>query len=490
MSLLSKFQNQRGLFGRMARGGAWLGVASASEQGFRFVRNMLLARLLAPQAFGLMAIVLSVCSLLQVLTGLGIKEAIVQNPRGAEPSFLNGAWWIALARGLFLYLAALLAAPWVAGFYDAPELAGLLRIAFIGVLAQGAMSAGAYVAVKQMRYSRWVLVQQGGSIIGIATTLTLAFVLKGVLALVIGYATEGIARCLLSYIFCPFKPHWKFCRDDMHSLLHFAGGMFGLPVLMMIYNEGAVFVAGKICTKQDLGIFAMALTVARIPSMFSNQVSELLMPVFSEIQRDPRRVNQGVLKFTTLAVIVGLPATVFISVFGREILSVAYGSRYAAGWLPLCFLFLNELILFCNVPLVTVYMALGKPWLLRRFSLIRASLIVLLSWPLIHRWNIVGAAAVPLISMVAAFGFQLYRLRILTNLELNLYTDLWRRALLISLPCGLGAICLRQFLGGFEAVGRLLSAVTIVAVIVGVVGAVALRERSIRNYFWPFARKT
>src|SRR6185503_15404597 len=112
--------------------------------------------------------------------------------------------------------------------------------------------------------SKWVLVQQGASFIGISTTLLLAVALKGVWALVLGYATEGVARCLLSYLICPFKPGVQFTREDLRGLLTFASGMFGLPVLMMIYNEGAIFAVGKLCTKEQLGIFAMALTIARI----------------------------------------------------------------------------------------------------------------------------------------------------------------------------------------------------------------------------------
>jgi O-antigen/teichoic acid export membrane protein len=113
LKVIEKLRNHPGLFGRMARGGAWLGLGSAGENALRFVRNMVLARLLAPEAFGVMAIVLSICSLFQVLTGLGIKESIVQNPRGAERSFLNGAWWISVVRGLLLYAVAFVASPWI-----------------------------------------------------------------------------------------------------------------------------------------------------------------------------------------------------------------------------------------------------------------------------------------------------------------------------------------------------------------------------------------
>jgi O-antigen/teichoic acid export membrane protein len=76
---------------KAARGGMWLGSGSAAEQVTRFARNILLARLLAPSAFGAMAIVLSSSSLIASLSDVGIWPAVIQNPRGGNKAFLNAA---------------------------------------------------------------------------------------------------------------------------------------------------------------------------------------------------------------------------------------------------------------------------------------------------------------------------------------------------------------------------------------------------------------
>lgn len=94
-----------GLKAKAARGGAWLAVASGLDQGFRFVRNMILTRLLAPEAFGLMAIVLAVNTFFESFSDVGIDTAVVQNPRSEERPYLNAAWWISFVRALGLYLS-------------------------------------------------------------------------------------------------------------------------------------------------------------------------------------------------------------------------------------------------------------------------------------------------------------------------------------------------------------------------------------------------
>jgi O-antigen/teichoic acid export membrane protein len=102
-----------GLRAKAIRGGAWLGSGSVAEQFSRFPRNMLLARILAPSAFGTMAIVLSFSSLVESLTEVGVRQAIIQNPRGGENAYLNTGWWMGMVRGIGVYAIIFAVAPWV-----------------------------------------------------------------------------------------------------------------------------------------------------------------------------------------------------------------------------------------------------------------------------------------------------------------------------------------------------------------------------------------
>ena len=110
-----------GLRAKAARGGAWLGSGSFAEQVSRFARNIFLARLLAPSAFGAMAIVLSSSSLIASFSDVGVLPAIVQNPRGGDRVYLNAAWWLGMARALFIYVTIFAASPWISRFYGNAE---------------------------------------------------------------------------------------------------------------------------------------------------------------------------------------------------------------------------------------------------------------------------------------------------------------------------------------------------------------------------------
>src|SRR5579871_1404276 len=248
---------------RVFRGGAWLGVGSVSEQSLRFVRNMILARLLAPAAFGTMAIVMSAASLLQAFTEIGVREALIQNPKGRDSEFVNAAWWMAFSRSIFIYLILFALAPEVAKFYGNADLTSLLRVATISLVLEGAISTRAYVAMKDLRFSKWAAVNHGGGILGVLTTVILGFLFRDVWALVIGTCAESAARCVLSFVICPFFPSIKVDRAAFKELVRFSKGLFGLAPLVIIYMRLDIFVLGKLIPTAQLGYYSLGISVAQ-----------------------------------------------------------------------------------------------------------------------------------------------------------------------------------------------------------------------------------
>ena len=120
----------RNLKARAARGSLWLGGASTFDQVTRFVRQVILVRILAPADFGLMALVIAASRAFDTFTEVGVRQCVVQSKSGGTDEFLNAAWWSSMARGVMLYVVGLLMAPYVCRFYDRPDLLPLLQVAF------------------------------------------------------------------------------------------------------------------------------------------------------------------------------------------------------------------------------------------------------------------------------------------------------------------------------------------------------------------------
>lgn len=418
---------------RVARGGLWLGAGSSFEQLSRLLRNMILTRILAPEAFGLMAIVLAVNAAFESFTQVGIKEAIIQNPDGRDRTYLNGAWWFAFARGLALYLIVFACAPWIANFYGNPELVLMMRVAFLVLLFNGIMSSEAYVAIKQMKFKRWVIIFHGGGVLGIVTAVLMAFIIKNVWALVIGFSVEGIARCILSYIICPFFPGINFDREKLRSLLKFAKGMIGLPILTFIFMRADVFVIGKLCPMSELGLYSMAAMIAWAPFQFISSITgRIMMPAFSEKQSNNEWINKWTLKITSMIATMGFPLLCFVIFYGRDVLTLVYGTRYGSVSIPFAIIFATALMRTSSLPIATVYMMSGRPELQRLFTGIRAILMVAFIFPATKWFGVNGAATAGLVSMLIGFLLQVRRMHEITGLDIRQYYRIFFHVLCIS----------------------------------------------------------
>ncbi len=411
-----------GLAARCARGSATLAVGTVAERGARFIRNVILARLIAPDQFGIMAIILAAGQLFEAITELGIRPAIIQNKRGATETFLNTAWWLSALRGAVLYLVGIIVAPQVAAFYAQPSLTPLLRVAFLTVLFNGLTSTGLAVLQRNLQFGRYIGVMQGAGLAGTLVTLGLVVFVRDVRALVLGAVAEAAFCCLASFILCPIRPRLGIDRACLGELLAFTRGMIGLPLLTFVVMSADVFVLGKVCSSTELGMYSLALALANIPqTVFSRVFQPLLLPVLSGAQDDLPALRNTVLRMTRLLFTFGIPLTASFVIFGRPMLALAYGPTYSAvsdAFGVLCVYFLLSLL---GVIIASAYLAVGRPALHRRFTIIRALLVSALIYPASRGWGPVGAAAALLVSTALANVFQLRNLDGLLTLPLRTY---------------------------------------------------------------------
>lgn len=444
-SASSVFQGEN-LKAKVFRGGAWLGGASFAEQMARFARNMILTRVLAPEAFGMMAIVMSAGSLIDTFTDIGIKDAIIQNPRGGEDRYLNAGWWMVVARGIVIYSLIFSLAPWLARFYGNPELAPLIRVALLSVLFYSFMSAGAYLGLKQMKFGKWATLYHGGGIFGVVTTVILSFYIPNVWALVIGYCAEAAGRCLLSYLLCPYLPRFRWNNDAGRDLFKFSRGLFGLSLLNLIFARADIFVLAKLYSAAELGLYSMAVYLIQTPIGFlMGLLGQTLLPTLSQIQGDEGRVNRIFLQVTSLLVMLGMPAFVFVFFCGRSVLTLMYGHPYSAAAAPLIAASAVALFNTLNGQITSVFYARGLPQLHRTCVLIMAIAMIALIYPFAKWFGFVGAQLACLVSVLLGFLFQMARLRALTRFDLSQFGKPLLLSGVISVSAVAVCLCARPF---------------------------------------------
>ena len=268
---------------------------------------------------------MSASSAIHTITDIGIKEALIQNPRGSEEHYMGAAWWLALGRAVTLAFLVCLIAPWMASFYGNSEITPLLRVATLSVILDGAFSSRAYIAMKEMKFSRWAAINHGGGIIGIVITVVLSFFIRDVWALVLGLCCESAARCVLSFVICPYLPLLNWNTAAIRDLLRFSKGLFGLAFLNLIFARTDIFVLAKLYPAAQLGVYSMALYLAQTPvSYLMNLLGQTMLPTFSHIQGDESKLGEFSYKYRPLS-FSSDPALVFVIFCGHSLLMIVYG---------------------------------------------------------------------------------------------------------------------------------------------------------------------
>jgi len=157
-----------------------------------------------------------------------------------------------------------------------------------------------------------------------------------------------------------------------------------------------------------------------------------MMPAFSKIHKDLKRINQSILKITSGIALLGFPVLIFVILCGKDLLSIVYGEQYAAVSIPFAIVFAVAFMRICTRPIVTVYFAMGRPGLNRIFVVIRAILMVILIVPTVKRFGLTGAAIAGFIASLS-YVFQVLQIRSLTNLNLWQYGLIYLQASGISI---------------------------------------------------------
>ena len=443
MSLLRRYDRAKvivgdllisdGLRAKVVRGGTWLGAGSAAEQAVRFARNMILTRLLAPNAFGAMAIVMSCSSIIGTLTDVGQRAAVIQNPRGRENAYLNAGWWMGMGRAICMYAIIFAFAPFVGHFYGNTELCALLRVALLSTLFEGAMSPRSILPEKDMKFGRWMAISNGGGICGVITTVILSFYIRDVWALAIGACSENAFRCLLSYIVCPGLPSLGWDRHVVRELYKFSRAVVGLSFLNLVFSRTDIFVLGKLYSTTTLGLYTMGVLLVQTPSSFiTKMMGQILFPSFAHVQDNKERVNRILIESTSWLILLGLPGVVVIYLCGHSLLTVIYGARYVAAAGPLAVaavvVFLNVL----NAAITCVFNGIGLPALHRRAVAASAGAMLIAIYPACKLFGIVGGQIAALLAIILSYFLQVMRMRGLTGLDLLRYGKAF-------VPAGLGS---------------------------------------------------
>ncbi len=331
--LLKAFKGD-GYQARAIRSTGFVLLNFGGENMLRLASNIILARLLFPEAFGLMALVQVVIAGAAMFSDLGFRGAIVQHERGDEPAFLNTAWTLQVMRGVLLMVIVMALAGPAARFYEEPLLADLLMIAAFVPLISSLDSTKTLTADRTLQIERLTIMTLSTQFIGVVVTVALAWWLGTVWALAFGLLVSPILKTILSHLWLEgHSNRLQLEKESVWALLTYGGFIFVASVAGFFAMHGDRAVLGKFVDLDDLAIYNIAMLLALVPRKLSNAVAgRVIFPLYarrppaeSEVNR--RKINRARMLVTGPLLLV---AAAF-GVFGDHLIQLLYDERYAAA---------------------------------------------------------------------------------------------------------------------------------------------------------------
>lgn len=325
------------LRGLVLRGSIWTLGGYGATQLLRLGSNLILTRLLFPDAFGLMSLVSVFMQGLQMFSDIGIGPAIIQNKQGDDPKFLNTAWTMQIVRGFVLWMVSCLIAWPVAEFYAEPMLKELLPVVGMTAAINGFQTTAVFTANRRLQLGRLTILRIIHQIVAIVVLVVWAWCHRSVWALAGGGVVTAAIMCPLGFWMMrshPHRLHWN--RESGRNLLRFGRWIFVGTILTFLAGQIDRLVLGKYASMEYLGVYSIALMLVTLPrDVLGKLVTAILFPVLSQCARkEPARLTARIRLAREVLLPVGVLAVTGIVLGAPVFISLLYDARYSdAGWI-------------------------------------------------------------------------------------------------------------------------------------------------------------
>jgi O-antigen/teichoic acid export membrane protein len=389
---------QRVTSSRLLSAGMWTLGGSFASQVIRFGANLLLTRLLAPEAFGLAAIVTSITVGAELISDLGVGPAVVSSDRVDDPAFLRTAWTLKFVRGAFLGLGLVAVAYPLSLWFSEPALFGMLAVSAGSAALRGGNHICEFTLTRRLDQRTMTLMQLVTNVVGVIATASLALWLQSAWALVFGNAIVEIVQFVVThYVGRDLKMRFQWEAVSLQSLRRFGRWVFVSSLLTYAVGQGDRIFLGSLMSMADLGCYSLAANLgAMVPNFVGALHDRVLLPLYADEGRATTdaflnkfaRARAGLLWLM-------LPPLCVLIALGDKVVGLLWDERYqSAGWMLQLFAVGH---LFASVGNIgAIHFVRGETWISMVLESVRA--VVLLGGVALGYWlggltGIIGAIA-------------------------------------------------------------------------------------------------
>ncbi len=382
---------------------------------------VLLARLLAPDDFGLLAMAGVYTVLVNVFVEAGISAAVIQRQR-LDPEHLDTGFWLNAGQGVALCSVSVAAAPAIAHLFNAPQLTPVVRWLSLSFIVSSGGGIPTALLRRNFGFRPLAIRAVMAAVVGGITAVGMAVAGMGVWSLVAQRLADGLTRTVLVWLACSWRPRLRISAPHARELFAFSRHLIASRLMVFGSRRADQFLIGYFLGAIALGYYYIGYRVVRlIVEMLARSVSSVLLPTFSRLQHDTGRMRAAYYASVRLAGIVTVPAFLGLAVLAPEVTAVAFGPKWSDSSSVMSILALAGVlqgISFMNAPTIA---AAGKPswsvWLNGLDGIVNVVAIVIA----VQQGTITAVASAYTIRAYLIFPVRLLAARRLLGISLRTY---------------------------------------------------------------------
>jgi lipopolysaccharide exporter len=389
---------ERSLSQKVGRGVVWVTAKIVVTGVLGLITAIILARLLLPSDFGLMAIAMAIITFIQGTTDTGFTSALIQKQDKPE-EFLNTVWTAELIRSTILAMVLVFLSPLLSTFFADPRVTKILRVLALSIVIQGFRNVGVVFFRKNLQFNKTFIVEVGPLMANTVVVIPFAFVLRSVWALVWATLATSLVTCIVSYIMHPYRPRLEFNLSKCQELFGFGKWIFGQSIINMFLNQVLTMFIGKFHGIASLGFYNRALAFSStILQQVCSIVWQIAYPLYSQLQSEPERLKRAYLSSAYLLYFGGLPLAGGLFILSEDFVHLFLTDK----WLPI--VPLMQILSMCtaieiiNTPSTILFQAIGSPGIGTKITALSVILMSLMIYPLSFWWGLSGTITALLLS--------------------------------------------------------------------------------------------
>ena len=317
------------LKGKTVRGGAVTVLSQILKQMLGIGSTIVLARLLTPADYGLVAMVAAVTGFVAIFKDMGLSMATVQRPEISHEQ-ISTLFWINVALSLAIFFITASLAPFVSWYYGEPKLTLITIYLAIGFIFGGLTVQHQALLRRQMRFKSLALIEIGSLGLGIAVGVGFALFGIGYWALVLMALTTSLATALGTWVMCPWKPGMPKHIGEVRSMLSFGGNLTGFNIVNYFARNLDHLLIGRFFGAQQLGLYSRAYKLLLLPlRQINGPVSAVAVPALSRLADSPQRYRQTYLRILEKIAILTMPAVAFMIVTSDWLIWLILGPQWS-----------------------------------------------------------------------------------------------------------------------------------------------------------------